>query len=355
MIDEFVYRGCRVVVLGDEPEGVWREYFNAHKVSYRSYSISRNGLNPVADIKTKRNLFSILHQEQPDKVFTYQAKSNIYGCMAAHSAGIEDIYVMMGGLGSIFRSDGLKNMIIRIIVSAEYRAALKYAKRIFFQNEDDVATFEHLKIIPNREKAVMVHGSGVNLDRFQCKPMPAQPSFLFVGRLVKGKGVLDYLQAARLVKKAYPNVEFHIVGPFDSNPTALKLNDLQPYIDDKTVVFHGEQSDVRPFLEKCSCFVLPSYYGEGTPKAALEAMATGRPLIMADAVGCREVVRDGENGFLVSPKQPNEIASSMIKLIEAPEFAENTAKASRRMAEDIFNVCKVNDVICKIMEIDFAA
>ena len=167
---------------------------------------------------------------------------------------------------------------------------------------------------------------------------------------MRGKGIREYLEAARIVKRKHPEVSFAVVGPFDTNPTSIAPQELQVYVDDGTVVYHGEQEDVRPFLEACSVFVLPSYYGEGTPKAALEAMATGRPLIVADAVGCREVVREGKNGLLVLPRNPVALAIAMEQLLEE-RTAARMGLASRSMANEIFDVRKVNHVICTSMGI----
>lgn len=350
MIDEFVRRGCDVVVFGDEPHEAWDEFFEQHNVAYRTYPVSRNGMNPLSDLNTKRALKKLLIEEKPDKVWTYQAKPNIYGCIAAHEIGIKDIYVMMGGLGSVFRATDAKSRLVRGIVSAEYRHAMRYAKNVFFQNLEDVELFEKLSIL-NRDKVVLTRGSGVNVSTYRQAEFPAQMRFLFVGRLVRGKGVLDYLDAARIVKKAHPEVGFDLVGPFDSNPTAVKPEDIQPYIDENIVDYHGEQKNVQPFQETSSVFVLPSYYGEGTPKSALEAMSTGRPLIVADAVGCREVVQEGVNGFLVPPQNPKEIAAAMTRLIEEPGLKERMGAESREMAENLFDVRKVNEVICNAMGI----
>lgn len=348
MIDEFIRRGCEVVVFGDEPHEQWDGFFEKHGVTYRTYPVSRNGMNPAADLATKDALKRLLVEARPDKVWTYQAKPNVYGCIAAHELGIEDVYVMMGGLGSVFRATDFKSRLVRAIVSAEYRHAMRYAKTVFFQNMEDVGVFESLGIL-SRDKVVLTRGSGVNVLEYAQAPFHEQVSFLFVGRLVRGKGVLDYLNAARLVKAAHPEVRFNLVGPYDSNPTAVSPQDIQPFVDDGTVVFHGEQTDVRPFLKDCSCFVLPSYYGEGTPKSALEAMATGRPLIVADAVGCREVVRDSVNGFLVPPRDPVAIAEAMMRFVDDQALARRMGAASRRLAEDVFDVRKVNNVICEAM------
>ena len=351
MVDEFVRRGCRVVVIGNEPEDDWCEWFSEHSVEYRSYPISRNGMNPVADLRTLSALTRILEEERPQKVFTYQAKPNIYGGIAARRVGAQ-LFTMMGGLGSVFRPETLKQRVVRNIVASEYRASLRSADAVFFQNKEDLSTFEELGIV-RPEQVVMVHGSGVNLDRFPQCPLPEAPSFLFVGRLVRGKGVIEYLDAARIVKREHPEAEFVLVGPFDTNPTALGSDDIQPYIDDGTVVYAGEckPSEVSGFLERCSCFVLPSYYGEGTPKSALEAMATGRPLIVADAVGCREVVRDGENGFLVPPRNSVAIAGAMKRIIEDESLSGFMARSSRRQAEATFDVRLINNIICDSMNL----
>lgn len=350
MIGEWMRRGAEVVVLGDEPEDAWEDYFAQRGARYRSYPVSRNGLNPAADLRTKRKLCSILLEEGPEKVFTYQAKPNIYGCLAAHEAGVPEIYVMMGGLGSIFAAEDPKSRAVRAVVSSEYKMALKHARRVFFQNGEDVDLFERLHIV-DRSKVVMLRGSGVNIERFAEKPLPDQPSFLFVGRLVKGKGIREFLEAARVIKARQPKVSFDVVGPFDTNPTSISSEELQPYVDDGTVMYHGEQEDVRPFLEACTTFVLPSYYGEGTPKSALEAMATGRPLIVADAVGCREVVHDGRNGILVAPRDVQALVDGMLALAEDGALRRQMAAESRRMAEDVFDVKKVNAIICETMGI----
>lgn len=350
MVDEFVSRGADVVVFGDEPAEKWDDFFAGHGTSYRAYFVSRNGTDPVADLRTLRELRCLFEQERPDKVFTYQAKPNIYGVLAARRAGVAEVYVMMGGLGSVFRADDVKSRVIGLVVGMEYKMALRHAKVVFFQNEEDVDLFASRGIM-GRDRVVMTRGSGVNLTQYPQRPFPEKDSFLFVGRLVRGKGVIDYLEAARIVKKSHPQVEFHLVGPFDTNPTAIKYEDLRPYIDEGVVIYHGEQKNVQSFQEASSCFVLPSYYGEGTPKSALEAMATGRPLIVADAVGCREVVREGLNGFLVPPRDPEAIANAMERLVADRELGQSMADASRVMAEGLFDVNKVNAVICKAMGI----
>lgn len=345
MLRDFSGRVDDVVVLGNETDSKWIPYFEELGVRYRTYPVSRNGLNPISDLETYRALKRIIAEERPDKVLTNFVKANVYGCIAAHSLGIKDIFVMMGGLGSVFHGDDRKSRLARLFVTTEYRASLRHAKKIFFQNDEDSKLLCDLGAVKS-EQVVRIYGSGVNTEHFKLEPLPEQMSFVFIGRLVRGKGVLDYLDAARIVKREYPDVRFDLVGPYDTNPSGLKPEDIEPYIEDGTVVYHGEQKDVRPYLKNASCFVLPSYYGEGTPKSALEALATGRPLIVADAVGCREVVEDGVNGFLVPPRDPQAIAQAMLRILEKPRLAGRMGAASRRTAEDTYDVRKVNGVIC---------
>ena len=348
MLKEFAHRADEVVVLGNEPLEEWDEYFAVMNVRYVPYHVSRNGLSPAEDVKTYRELCHLIKQEKPDKVLTNFVKANVYGCIAAHKAGIKDIFVMMGGLGSVFHGDDTKSKLARKFVVAEYRASLKYAKKIFFQNDEDSNLLVSLGLV-RRDQVVRINGSGVNTEHFAQKLLPEKPSFVFIGRLVRGKGVMEYLEAARMVKKNHPEVEFNLVGPYDTNPSALQPSDIQPYIDDGTVVYHGEQKDVRPYLEAASVFVLPSYYGEGTPKSALEAMAVGRPLIVADSVGCREVVEDSVNGFLVKPKSASSLAEAMECVVNCACDLAGMAKSSRRKAENAFDVRIINNIVCEAM------
>lgn len=350
MAKEFVRRGCEIIVLGDEDTAAWRDYFAAHNMRYRTYPICRNGTNPLQDLKTLRALQQIFEEECPSKVFTYQVKPNIYGIIAAYQAGISECYAMLGGLGTAFNGTTLKSKMIGEFVAREYRLAFKHVKRAFFQNMDDVNTFVERGIL-TRDKVAMVHGSGVNTEHFGVCPLPKDVAFVLVGRLVRGKGVMEFLDAARIVKSIHPQVRFNLVGPFDTNPTSLTPAQLAPYTSDGTVEYWGELEDVRPVLASSSVFVLPSYYGEGTPKSALEAMAMGRPVIMADAVGSREVVEHGKNGILVSPRDAVDVAAAMLMLIENPSLIDRMGACGRRMAEEVFDVRKVNAVICGAMGI----
>ena len=185
---------------------------------------------------------------------------------------------------------------------------------------------------------------------FTPTPLPKIPTFLFIGRLIRDKGIQEYLAACRIVKGNHRNVRCLLVGPYDTNPTAIKPEGLQEYIDDGTIEYFGEQLDVRPYINQCSVFVLPSYH-EGTPKTVLEAMASGRAVITTDAPGCKETVDGTRNGYLVIPKDVNVLSEKMAYPAMHPELVEQMGNEGRRIAEVKFDVRHINNIILSIMNL----
>ncbi len=349
MMQDFIAKGYTVYAIGNEPEEEWSDKFRERNIVYQRAQISRNGMNPLSDIKTLFSLKKILKEIQPDKIFAYQAKTVIYGSLAAASLGIKEIYSLIAGCGSIFISTKFIAKILRGVLKFEYKTALKYNKKVFFQNIDDVLLFSSLGIVP-QDKTVIINGSGVDIERFSVKPLPENFTVLNISRLIKDKGIVEYLEAARLVKKKYPEVRFLLVGPFDTNPSALTEEELESYIKDGTIEYFGEQENIIPYIEQACVFVLPSYR-EGTPKTVLEAMSCGRAIITTDAPGCKETVANGLNGLLVPVKDISALAEAMIHLAENPEKLISMGAASRKIAEDKFDVHKVNNSIMKTMGI----
>ncbi|KAF0207821.1 MAG: glycosyltransferase family 4 protein [Actinomycetota bacterium] len=346
LMDALVAAGHEVIALGSDDDEAYRREFLEHGIVYHSFRVSRNGLSPFDDLRTYRELRETIGRIAPDKVFVYQAKTIVYGGPAAHRCGAE-VYPMMGGLGSIFRNSGLRNKLVRLILKVQYKNAFRRSEKVFFQNEDDRSDLLSFGLLPP-EKTVMVNGSGVNLERFTQEPLPGEAVFLFVGRLLRDKGVVEYLDACAEIKRRHPQARCLLVGPYDTNPSALVPDDLEPYVADGTVEYCGEQEDVRPYITQSSVFVLPSYH-EGTPKSVLEAMAMGRPIITTTAPGCRETVIDGVNGYLVEARSVQALADRMERLIDDVELVAKMGAESRRIAEERFDVHKVNGVILKAM------
>lgn len=349
MMKSFHQKGYDVVAAGPDEEKVWKEKFEEQKIKYVQIQVSRNGLNPLSDMKTFFCLNRLLKQEKPDKIFVYQAKTIVYGCLAAKVNHIQEVYPMVAGLGSVFRGFGIKNALAKIVMQMLYRLAFACSEKVFFQNQDDRNELLNLRLL-KESQTVMINGSGVNLDNFKPVPLPSTPTFLYIGRLIRDKGIMEYLDACKDIKLQYPQVRCLLVGPFDSNPSALKPEELQPYINNKIVEYYGEQSDVRSYIAQCSTYVLPSYH-EGTPKTVLESMAMGRAVLTSDAPGCRETVVDGKNGFLIPVKDVSALVEKMKFLILHQDLNAQMGKASYNIAVDKYDVRKVNDCIMKTMKL----
>ena len=350
MMKEFIKRDYIVYALGNEPEEKWKEKFEIEGIRYRQIDVSRNGTNPIRDIKSLISIYNVLKELCPTKIFTYQAKTVIYGGIAASLLGIKEVYTLIAGVGSIFLNDTVKTRLIRNIIIMEYRVALRNSKTIFFQNNDDLLVFQRCKMISDKQRVEMIPGSGVNIDWYSMMPMPNVFGFLYIGRLIRDKGIYEYLEACRSVKKTYPNIRCLLVGPFDSNPSAFTVLQLQSYIDEGIVEFFGEQDDVRPYFAQCSVFVLPSYR-EGIPKTVLEAMACGRAIITTDVPGCRDTVDNGIEGWVVPAKDTEALKKAMYDSILNPQAVITMGINCRKKATDVFDVRIVNELICRTMGI----
>ncbi len=342
-------KGWEVLAVGPGDESQWRPKFEAQGVAFRSIPLNRNGLNPLSDLRACRAMKELFLQEKPDLLFCSQAKAVVYGVPAARGAKVPHVYSLVSGLGSVFRGGGLKNAIVRSILKIQYRVALDFSDGVFFQNGDDRDVFLNLHLVAP-EKVHMIPGSGVDIQRFKPMPLPKTPTFLMVARLLRDKGVQEYLDAARMLKTAHPEARFLLVGPYDSNPTAIQPKDLQPYVDEGTIEYLGEMEDVRPAHAQASVFVLPSYH-EGTPMSVLEALACGRAVVTTTAPGCRETVRDQLNGFLVPVKDTQALADAMETFIRIPGLAEDMGGRGRILAENLFASEIVNQKLFDVMKI----
>lgn len=336
---------AEVIVLGPEPEEEWKAVFAKDGIQYYQVKLNKNSTNPFTDLATYFDLRRQLCELKPKAVICDHAKMMIYGTLAAKHVHIPYRFIMLGGVGSVLRDppESFKRKLIQDIVKLEYRVAFPRANKIFFQNNDDLRLFLDMKIAA-RKQAVMIPGSGVNLKQYPVSPLPDNHDFLFVGRLIRDKGLMEFLEAGRKLRRRVPDAKCHVVGYFDPNQTMLSMADIQPYIDDGTVIYHGQQDDVLPYLQSCYGFVLPSYH-EGTPHSVLEALSVGRPVVTTRAPGCRETVVEGKNGFLVPVKAVGALSDAMEKLCKNREMAEAMAIESRRLAETRFDVNIVCDTL----------
>lgn len=314
---------------------------------YIDYPVSRSGLNPREDFKTFKVLQKIFKAQLPDVILTYTIKPIIWGAFAARCLPNCRFYALVTGLGFAFQKGSWKKNLLMKLVVILYKTALKNADKVIFQNPDNKQVFIDLGIVPEHKTAV-VNGSGVDVEHFEVKPLPLTPKFLLIARLLGDKGIREYVKAANIIKQHYPQAVFQLVGPEDPSPDGISLEELTKLNQNNSVDYLGETSDVRPFIDDCSIFVLPSYH-EGLPRTVLEAMATGRPILTTDVPGCRETVINGENGWLVEKANVEQLVDRMTWFIENPLEWQRMAEASRTMVENKFDVHKVNAELMDIM------
>ena len=286
--------------------------------------IDRRSINPFKDMNLLKTYRKMLDDIQPDLVITYSIKPNIYMGSACKAKGIPYV-TNVQGLGTAFEKPVLSN-----VVSVMYRSALRKARTVFFENEENAQFFLHKNIISAQQMKVLP-GAGINLDEYPYVPMRDDGvcSFLFVGRIMKEKGVDEFFIATKTVKAEFgEKVAFDVVGFYED---AYKET-VDHLVADRVINFHGFQTDVHPFYEAADCVVLPSYH-EGMSNVLLEGAATGRALITSDIPGCREAVEDGVSGYICPAKDADALYDAMQRFVELPESwrAEMGCRGRERM------------------------
>ena len=348
LIKDVIARGHEVLVTGPDQTDV--DKITALGARFVEIPMDKTGTSILGDLRYCKALTTLFRKEKPDVTLGYTVKPCIYGAIAATRAGVCNVASMITGGGYTFIATSLKARLLGAIVRILYRIGLGRADHVIFQNNDDLNEFCDNHLV-QRDKCLVVNGSGVNLERFPTAPFPEKLTFLMISRLLKSKGVGEYLEAARLVKQKHPEVRFCLLGKFETAmQDALPRDYVQKFIDDGIVERFEETNDVRPFYAACCVYVLPSYR-EGTPRTVLEAMATGRPIITTDTQGCRETVRNGENGFLVPVKDIPALAERMLYFCENSASLAPMGEASRHYAEEKFDVKRVNQAIIEQLKL----
>jgi len=279
---------------------------------YYNITINNKGTNPIEDMKLTYEFYKLYKKIKPDIVLQYTIKPNIYGSIATNILGIPTIS-NISGLGTVFLNDSLSSKIARFL----YKIALKN-NEVYFQNADDRNLFINNNII-KKSQTTLVPGSGINTNTYKPSnkvTMNTKLSFLFIARLVKDKGIIEYIDAVKRLKKFYPDVSFKILGSlYLANPTAIKKNELQNWIDEGLIEYLGHSDDVKSEILKVDCIVLPSYR-EGLSRVLLEAASLAKPIITTDTPGCRDVVDNGVNGYLCKVKSSISLEENIKKMIK---------------------------------------
>jgi glycosyltransferase involved in cell wall biosynthesis len=280
---------------------------------------------------------------RPDRVLAYNPKPVIHTALALRSSPEIPYLAVITGRGALERRPGLKGALGYHALSTLYRVALRRPDVVLFQNDDDRDFFlGRFRVRPGAVVEV-IPGSGVNLERFPVRPLPeGPPRFLVLSKLLLDKGVREFVEAARSVREQLPGCAFRVVGGHDpSLPHALPAQEVARWRAEGVVEMMGRVDDVRPHLAWCTVLCHPSY-AEGTPRAVLEALSTGRPVITTDAPGCRQTVEPGVSGLLVPPRDARGLGEAMLLLAREPERLAPMAEAARRRAEEVYDVRKVN-------------
>lgn len=342
--------GLEVICTAPEEDAGTAAQLDAIGARYLPLPVKRNRIGIGGDLRYALRIWWLCRRLQPDRVLAYTAKPVVFGCSAAALAGVPHIYALVTGLGHVFTGSTRRHYLMQSIMHRLYRLAFARCQRVFLQNPDDRDYFvERHALDPN--KAVVVNGSGVDIGYFRPAALPKGDEivFLLIARLIGDKGIREYARAAEQLRRRYPQARFQLLGPRDPSPNAIPREEVQAWVGSGVIEYLGETKDVRPFLAAASVYVLPSYYREGTPRTALEAMAMGRPVITTDAPGCRQTVEQNRNGYLVPVRDADALARAMQRFIEKPSQITKMGKQSRIMAETIFDVRKVNERMLEAM------
>lgn len=350
LIRTFLDKGYSVSVLAPYDDHTQRLIDMGAKYIEVPMEMNRN---PVADLILLARFLSAIRKLNPSIYLGYTAKPNIYGSLAAQIAGVPTVN-NIAGLGSNFITEGVTTRILKRL----YRLALRRSARVFFQNSDDRELFLREAIVHPDADIDLLPGSGVDLEKFTPVPLPegrdGRLRFLFVGRMLWSKGVMEFYEAARQLKPHYPEAEFRLMGDTNAkSPTAVSIQQIEAWEKEGTITYQAFQEDIRPEIATADCVVLPSYYREGVPRSLLEAASMARPIITTDAVGCRDAVDDGISGYLCEARNTRDLADKMQKMLSlSRDEREAMGQAGRRkMVAQFDERIVINKYLAAIQEL----
>jgi len=351
LLEAFRGKGFDVFALAPPADPEIVEALNRIGVDFRPVTFSRSGTSPFEDARYYLELRSRILEIKPDTVFSYTIKPVIYGSLAARACGVKQVVSMITGAGYAFQKATWKGKAVHAIVRPMYQKALTSNDIVFFLNRDNLALFREEGVLGDPRKAALIPGTGVDLAHYAAVAPWIRPvTFLLIARLLYDKGIREYVEAARSLREGYPEARFRLLGPLDPNPMGVPRRLVEEWQRDGVIEYRSETRDVRPFLAETSVYVLPSYH-EGIPRTVLEAMSMGRPIVTTDAPGCRETVVEGRNGYIIPVKDSRALSLAMKRFLIDPSLIPAMGHQSRRLAEERFDVRKVNTEILSRMGI----
>ncbi len=351
LLEALVRRGHAVHALASDGNVALTRQLASLGVTYDEIPLARAGINPLEDVRTLHVLTSRLRTLRPDATIAYTIKPVIYGTLAAAAANVPRRAALVTGLGYVFTNPraSLRQQIARSVATRLYRLGLSRCDVVFVQNPDDRRDLIAHGAMAATQRTELVRGSGVDLQEFPPSPLPdGATRFLFMGRLLRDKGIYEYVEAARRVRAIAPEVEFSVLGWLDTNPTSVHADELAAWTREGVINYLGASDDVRQHLAAAHALILPSYR-EGTPRSVLEAMSAGRAVITTDAPGCRETIVDGESGLLVPVQNVEALAGAAAKLARDRTLLTALAAAGRLRAERLYDAHRVATQMLDVM------
>lgn len=326
------------------PYGPNVEKFKKMGCSFTDIYIDRRGVNPLKDLKLLHTYKQVLINYKPDVVLTYSIKPNVYGGYLCGKMKIPFL-ANITGLGTALENPGILQKIAILL----HKFGLKKVHTVFVQNEENKQFFIDHNLYPNR--LCLIPGSGVNTEEFDYLdyPLGKEKHFLYIARVMKEKGIDEYLEAAKVIKKEYPNTYFHILG-FCEEDYLDKLKKLE---EQGVIQYHGLVEDVREYHKFSCCTIHPSYYPEGMSNVLLEACSCGRPVITTDRSGCREVVDHGVSGYIFLQKQVNDLVKYMKEFLDKSNYQQKEMgiAARKRVCEHFKREIICREYLKKIKEV----
>lgn len=351
-----VARGYQVYAVAPLGDNFDVDHFRQIGAEFLEWPVDKVSAGLVSNIYSVYKLARIVRRIRPRILFAHTIKAVIVGLVIGRLLNVPRRVGMVPGLGYAFQPHGTwRSRYLRLVAVAGYRIAFGGGVAIF-QNSDDFATLQRSRAIPRDTEICFVAGSGVDLDHFDSGAWPSgPPTFLFMARLIREKGVYDFIHAARVVRRSIPDSRFIVAGGLDRNPSSLSVSDVETLVKSGLVDYRGHVDDPTSLFHEAHVFVLPSYYMEGCPRVNLEAMAASRAVITTDWVGCRETVQPGTTGLLVPIRNAERLADAMSELGRNLERARAMGIAGRQYCTERFDIRKVEEMTIKaILGLDTA-
>jgi glycosyltransferase involved in cell wall biosynthesis len=348
LIKKLVEKGYEVTAVSSEATKSELEKIKNIGASYIDIQLKSNTISILKDIVYFLKLKRIIFKLNPNIIISYTMKPIVYSGLAIFFKKNINFFPLITGLGNIFNTKKINLYPIKIILILLCKIALRNAKILIFQNNDNLQYFKKLKIAPKTKK-IIIEGSGVDIDYFNIEPFTNKNiTFLLIARLLKDKGIIEYIKAAKKIKSKIKNINFNLIGPKDASNNRVDFDYIKKNHNAKIINYLGFQKNVKPFIADSHVYVLPSYH-EGLPRSVLEAMAMGRPIITTRVSGCKETVINNKNGFLIPCKNINILIEKMMWFITNKKKILIMGQKSRNLVEEKFSSKKIDNEFIKLL------